>query len=92
LTAPDGVIGFNLSDTSVSRIINQWIPNIANCLKGLLIWPKIDITYSNIPESFKPNYKKVVSTIDCFEANPYSTNPNEASLIPVIDDLAWTLF
>jgi hypothetical protein len=24
--------------------------------------------------------------------NPYSTNPNEASLIPVIDDLAWTLF
>jgi hypothetical protein len=24
--------------------------------------------------------------------NPYSTNPNGASLIPVIDDLAWTLF
>jgi hypothetical protein len=23
--------------------------------------------------------------------NPYSTNPNGASLIPVIDDLAWTL-
>ena len=58
---------FNLSDTSVSRIINQWIPNIANCLKGLIIWPENDITYSNIPESFKPNYKKVVSTINCFE-------------------------
>jgi hypothetical protein len=58
---------FNLSDTSVSRIINQWIPNIANCLKGLIIWPANDITYSNIPESLKPNYKKVVSTIDCFE-------------------------
>jgi hypothetical protein len=28
---------FNLSDTSVSRIINQWIPNIANCLKGLIM-------------------------------------------------------
>jgi hypothetical protein len=50
----------NLSDTSVSRIINQWIPNIASCLKGLIIWPENDITYSNIPESFKPNYKKVV--------------------------------
>ena len=43
---------FNMSDTSVSRIINQWIPNIANCLKGLIIWPENDITYSNIPESF----------------------------------------
>jgi hypothetical protein len=58
---------FNLSDTSVPRIINQWIPNIANCLKGLIVWPENDITYSNIPESLKPNYKKVVSTIDCFE-------------------------
>ena len=58
---------FSLSDTSVSRIIHQWIPNIANCLKGLIIWPENDITYSNIPESLKPNYKKVVSTIDCFE-------------------------
>ena len=36
---------FNLSDTSVSRIINQWIPNIANCLKGLIIWPENDITH-----------------------------------------------
>ena len=27
----------------------------------------MDTKYSNIPESFKPNYKKVVSTIDCFE-------------------------
>ena len=58
---------FNLSDTSVSRIIYQWTSNIANCLKGLSIWQENDITNSNIPESFKPNYKKVVSMNDCFK-------------------------
>jgi hypothetical protein len=45
-------------------------PNEASLIPVIedLAWtPKIDITYSNIPESFKPNYKKVVSTIDCFE-------------------------
>jgi hypothetical protein len=74
---------FNLSDTSVSRIINQWIPNIANCLKGLIIRPENDITYSNIPESFKPNYKKVVSTIDCFEVFIETPHNLTARLIPI---------
>lgn len=58
---------FNVSETTVSRILNHWIPELAKCLKCLIIWPDNDVTQSNLPESFKPHYRKVVSTIDCFE-------------------------
>ena len=58
---------FGISQTSISRILKHVIPKLSRCLKALLIWPTNDISYSNIPGSFKPEYKKVVSIIDCFE-------------------------
>ena len=58
---------FNISETTVSRILHQWIPQLATCLKCLIVRPEKDVTRSNVPESFKPHYAKVVSTIDCFE-------------------------
>ena len=58
---------FSVSEATVSRILHQWIPKVASSLKCLIIWPENDVTRSQVPESFKPTYKKVVSTIDCFE-------------------------
>ena len=58
---------FDVSETCVSRIINTWIPHVSKCLQCLVVWPTNDVTLTNLPESFKANYRKVVSTIDCFE-------------------------
>ena len=57
----------SLSQASVSRIWNTWVPLIANSLNPLIVWPERDVVRANTPSSFKPTYGKVVSIIDCFE-------------------------
>jgi hypothetical protein len=58
---------FGITETSTSRILNVWIPVISKCLKPLIHWPERDVARSNVPLSFKPDYNKCVSIIDCFE-------------------------
>ena len=58
---------FQISQASVSRIWNTWVPLIANSLNPLIVWPERDVVRANIPSSFKPTYGKVMSIIDCFE-------------------------
>ena len=57
---------FQISQASVSRIWNTWVPLIVNSLNPLIVWPERDVR-ANTPSSFKPTYGKVVSIIDCFE-------------------------
>ena len=58
---------FQISQASVSRIWNTWVPLIANSLNPLIVWPERDVVRDNTPSSFKSTYGKVVSIIDCFE-------------------------
>ena len=58
---------FQISQSSVSRIWNTWVPLVANSLSSLLVWPERDVVRANTPTAFKPTYGKVVSIIDCFE-------------------------
>ena len=58
---------FQISQASVSRIWNTWVPLIANSLNPLIVWPERDVVRANTPSFFKPTYGKVVSIIDCFE-------------------------
>jgi len=58
---------FQISETTVSHIWNTWAPLVSERLKDAIIWPQQDVARSNIPESYKPEYRKCVSIIDCFE-------------------------
>lgn len=66
---------FKVSPSTVSAILRAWIPAVAGCLKAFIVWPERDVARANIPLSFKPQFNKVISIIDCFEVfteRPYN--------------------
>ena len=67
LLTEDPAQRFGISSASVSRIWTSWVPLVANTFRPLIVWQKRDVARANIPASFKPAYRKVVSIIDCFE-------------------------
>jgi len=66
---------FAISPASVFNILRVWIPALAMKLKAFIVWPDRDILRLNAPASFKPQFKNVISIIDCFEVlteRPYN--------------------
>jgi len=66
---------FSISPSAVSAILRSWIPAVAACLKALIVWPEQDVARCNVPASFKPQFQRVISIIDCFEVfteRPYN--------------------
>ncbi|XP_065902324.1 uncharacterized protein [Dysidea avara] len=56
---------FNVSPSTVSRILLKWITQMDIRLKGLIIWPEREKT---MPNCFRLSFgKKVAIVIDCFE-------------------------
>lgn len=60
-------IQFELSITSISRIINENISLLADAMEGFLIWPEPEEVQINLPSSFKHRFEAVNTIIDCFE-------------------------
>ncbi len=58
---------FDISPSSVSRIIITWLNYMYLRLGSLQIWPHRDVIIENMPEEFKTKYGKTVVIIDCLE-------------------------
>lgn len=58
---------FSISLTTVSELINQGIPRVAEKLSFLIQWPDKEILKKTMPSVFRETYPKCVSIIDCFE-------------------------
>ena len=59
---------FNVSVSSVSRILLKWLKQIDIRLQDLIIWPEREELQRTMPECFKVSFgTKVAIIIDCFE-------------------------
>lgn len=60
-------IQFQLSTTSIGRVINENIALLADAMEGLIVWPEVEDIQINLPSSFKHRFGAVNTIIDCFE-------------------------
>ena len=51
---------FCVDQSSISRIINQWIPMMAVVLSGLIMWPQTTIGPKHPPYNFLPNSVAII--------------------------------
>ncbi|XP_041375776.1 uncharacterized protein LOC121388488 [Gigantopelta aegis] len=58
---------FSVSVTTISDILNQGLPKLAEKLSFLIQWPDKDSLIRNMSNVIKITYPKCVSIIDCFE-------------------------
>ncbi|XP_041356492.1 uncharacterized protein LOC121373793 [Gigantopelta aegis] len=58
---------FSVSVTTISNILNQGLPKLAEKLSFLIQWPDKDSLIRNMPNVIKITCPKCVSIIDCFE-------------------------
>ena len=59
---------FNVSTSTVSRILLKWITQMDIRLKCLIIWPERENLQKTMPNCFQSSFgKKVTIVIDCFE-------------------------
>ncbi|XP_033729835.1 uncharacterized protein LOC117319035 [Pecten maximus] len=58
---------FNVSVTTISEVMNQSLPKLAEKLAFLIQWPDKESLVRSMPSVFKKIYPKCVSIIDCFE-------------------------
>ncbi|XP_041365575.1 uncharacterized protein LOC121380690 isoform X2 [Gigantopelta aegis] len=66
---------FSVSVTTISDILNQELPKLAEKLSFLIQWPDKDSLIRNMPNVIKITYPKCVSIIDCFEV--FSQRPGQ---------------
>ena len=58
---------FGVDKSVVSRLFARLVPDIADCLRGLVRWPDADSIRRQLPHAFKAFYPSAQSIIDCFE-------------------------
>lgn len=78
LTNRDISYRFQLSFSSVSKILNAWLPKFSSFVaQNLLYWPEKIALRQNMPNCFKKNYANCVCIIDCTEIfieRPFNLN------------------
>lgn len=67
LTNNDLAYRFGISSSTVSDIINDCIPVLAQRLKFLIRWPTKEVLLRNMPLKFKRRFKNCRVIIDCTE-------------------------
>ena len=67
LTEQDIAYRFNLSQSTVSRIIITWINFMYLELKKIPIWPPKEVVQANMPKSFREKYPRTRVIIDATE-------------------------
>ncbi len=65
LTQGDLACRFCIDQSSVSRMLNQWIPMLANVLGGLIVWPQTNIGPTT-PYNFLPNSVAIIDSTEIF--------------------------
>ena len=58
---------FGYSPAIISKIFRQWLPEVSARLKNLIVWPTRAELRTNLPQSFRQNYRDCVCIIDCSE-------------------------
>ncbi|KAK3108705.1 hypothetical protein FSP39_013788 [Pinctada imbricata] len=58
---------YNLSEGTISRILNTWIIFLSERLKSFPIWPSKDHVKESMPTFFKDSYPTTRAIIDCTE-------------------------
>jgi len=58
---------FGVATSTVSNVINDCIPIMAQKLKFMIQWPNKEVTLRNLPTSFKRRFKNCKVIIDCTE-------------------------
>ncbi|EFX68828.1 hypothetical protein DAPPUDRAFT_329663 [Daphnia pulex] len=58
---------FGISSREASRIFIKYVAFIADHIQEIIFWPKPDSLKRALPISFRKNYSKIQSIIDCFE-------------------------
>ncbi|XP_047137548.1 uncharacterized protein LOC124814044 isoform X1 [Hydra vulgaris] len=58
---------FSVCQSVISRVLRNWLPNLATCLQPLIKWPNKCVIRSNLPECFKKKFRDCVCIIDCYE-------------------------
>ena len=57
---------FNIEQSSVSRILNQWIPMLKVQLKALIRWPQTTTDPTNSPYNLLPNAVVIIDGSENF--------------------------
>ncbi|KAK3919630.1 Cocaine esterase [Frankliniella fusca] len=66
---------FNIDQSTVSRIIDAWLPVMAHALECLIIWPDRETLKKTMPECFQDAFGTSVTVIiDCFEIHSESAS------------------
>ncbi len=59
---------FEVSPSTISRILHRWIPHMDGRLSKLIVWPDRDSLQKTMPLCFQESFgNKVAVIIDCFE-------------------------
>ena len=59
---------FDVSSSTISRILLQWLTVMDTQLQPLILWPERDALRETMPECFRAAFgEKVAVVIDCFE-------------------------
>jgi len=79
LTQGDLACRFCIDQSSVSRILNQWIPMLANVLGGLIVWPQTNIGPATPPYNFLPNSVAIIDGTEIFIQRPSNLTTQKSS-------------
>lgn len=79
-------IEFGITGQHASSIFGSYLSYVAENLKELIYWPSKDSIKRMLPISFRKNYSKVQSIIDCFEIE--IEKPSD----PVNQSLTWSQY
>ena len=58
---------FNVSQSTVSKLFNRWIPIMAERLRPLIYWPSTQDIRATLPTMFHNFFNQCVCIIDCTE-------------------------
>ena len=79
LTQEDLAFRFDVEQSAVSRVINQWIPLLAHHLRGLIKWPKTTIGPTDTPYNHMPNTVGIIDGTDIFIQRPSNLATQKSS-------------
>ena len=79
LTQEDLAFRFDVEQSSVSRVINQWIPLLAHHLKGLIKWPATTIGPTEPPYNHMPNTVAIIDGTEIFIQRPSNLSTQKSS-------------
>ena len=79
LTQEDLAFRFDVEQSTVSRVINQWIPLLAHHLRGLIKWPKTTIGPTDTPYNHMPNTVGIIDGTEIFIQRPSNLATQKSS-------------